>query len=271
MNTSDWRKVAALVSQHKQVATTAETDQLNIMPLSEISIHDSGLLVVYYGSHVPVAASTPTGTAAHVQSSPQEDSYQEIIPGIPQGSLYPTLSSLSSGPVAPATNEHSFCNRVTKGLDQYLIEAEQLRTSEDNYFDSIIRSTNTAPILKVEEQVDQTSQNNLVPAKQEFIDEKESTINLPESQKIDTGYSSQWQAVSNSISHQDINLDANLPDDQLQDKEKEDPMEQDTLVYDTDVSQDEYYNTAIDVIADSMTIQMGKPVIEPFTTDNITI
>ena len=173
MNPSDWRRAATLVSQHKQAAATADADQLNSMPLSEISIDDSGPLVVYYGSHVPVAASTPTGTTAHMQSSPQEDSYQEIIPGIPQGSLYPTLSSLSSGPVAPATNEHSLHNRVTKVLDQYLQDAEQLHTSEDNYFDGIIRSTNTSPILEVEEQIDQTSQNNLVPAKQEFIDEKE--------------------------------------------------------------------------------------------------
>ena len=205
---------------------------------------------------MPVAVSTPTSTAAHMQSSPQEDSYQEIIPGIPQGSLYPTLSSLSSGPVAPATNEHSLCNRVTKGLDQYLQDTEQLCASEDNYFYGIIRSTNTSPILEVEKQVDQTSQNNLVPAKQGFFIEKESTINILESQKIDTGYSLQWQAVSNSISHEDIDLDANLLDYQLQDKEKEDPTEQDTLVYDTDVFQDEYYSTAIDVMADSMTIQM---------------
>ena len=198
MNPSDWRKAATLVSQCKQAAVTTETDQLNSMPLSEISIVDSGPLVVHYGSHVPVAASTPTGTATHVQSSLQEDSYQEIILGIPQGSLYPTLSSLSSGPVAPATNEHSLGNRVTKDLDQYLQDAEQLHASEDNYFDGIIRSTSTSPILEVEKQVDQTSQNNLVPAKQEFIDEKESAINILESQKIDTGYSSQWQAVSNS-------------------------------------------------------------------------
>ena len=188
-----------MVSQHKQVAATAETDQLSSMPLSEISIDDSGLLAVHYGSHVPVAASTPTYTTAHVQSSPHKDCYQEIIPGIPQGSLYPTLSSLSLGPVAPATNEHSLHNRVTKGLDQYLQDAEQLCTSEDNYFDGTIRSTNTSPMLEVEEQVDQTSQNNLFPAKQEFTDEKESVINIPESQKIDTGYPSQWQAVSNSI------------------------------------------------------------------------
>ena len=95
MNPSDWRKAATLVSQHKQAATIAETDQSKSMPLSKISIDDSGLLVVHYGSHVPVAASTPTGTAAHMQSSAQEDSYQEIIPGIPQVSLYPNLLSLS--------------------------------------------------------------------------------------------------------------------------------------------------------------------------------
>ena len=117
MNPLDWRKAATLVSQHKQVATTAETDQLSSMPLSEISIDDSDLLVVHYGSHMPVAASTPTGTTTHVQSLLHEDSYQEIIPGILHGSLYPTLSSLSSGPVAPDTNEHSLHNRVTKGLD----------------------------------------------------------------------------------------------------------------------------------------------------------
>ena len=63
---------------------------------------------------------------------------------------------------------------MTKGLDQYLQEAEELWASEDNYFDGIVRSTNTSPMLVVEEQVDQTSQNNLVPAKQEFINEKES-------------------------------------------------------------------------------------------------
>ena len=117
MNPSDWRKAAALVSQCKQAAAKAETDQLDSMPLSEISIEYSGLLVVHYGSHVPAAASTPIGTATHVQSSLQEDSYQEIIPGIPQGSLYPTLSSLSWGLVVSDTNEHSLSNRVTKGLD----------------------------------------------------------------------------------------------------------------------------------------------------------
>ena len=89
-------------------------------------------------------------------------------------------------------------------------DVEQLCVSEANYFDNTIRSTNTSPMLEVEELVDQTSQNNLFQVEQEFIDEKRSAINIPESLKIDTSYPSQWQAVSNSISYQGIYLGANL-------------------------------------------------------------
>ena len=100
MNPSDWRKAATLVTQYEQEAAMAEMDQLSSMPLSQIAIDDSGLPVVHYGSHMPVAASTPMGIITHLHSSQQEDSYQDIILGIPQVSLYPTLSSLSSGLVA---------------------------------------------------------------------------------------------------------------------------------------------------------------------------
>ena len=134
MNPSDWRKAATLVNQHKQEAAMAETDQLSSMPLSQIALDDSGLPVVHYGSHMTVGASTPTGTTAHAHSSQQEDSYQ-IIPGIPQGSLYPTLSSLSSRLVASDTDQ------VTKGHDKYLQDAEQLCALEVNYFDDTARPT----------------------------------------------------------------------------------------------------------------------------------
>ena len=120
---SDWEKAAAFVNQHKHVATTAQTEQLSSMPLSALSLDDSSPPMVQYGSHMPLAASTPNSTLVHMHSPQQEHSYQEIIPGIPQGSLYPTLSSLSSDPVASATNEKSLHNRVIKGFDQ---EAQQL-------------------------------------------------------------------------------------------------------------------------------------------------
>ena len=77
---------------------------------------------------------------------------------------------------------------MTKGLDQYLQDAEQLCASEANYFDDTVRPTNTSPMSEMEEQVNQTSQNNLLTAKQEFINETESAINIPEFLKTDTGY-----------------------------------------------------------------------------------
>ena len=160
----------------------AETDQLSSMSLSQIAIDDSGPLVVHYGSQVPAVASTPLGTIAHVHNSQQEDSYQEIIPGIPQGSLYPTLSSLSSGFVASDTNAQSIGDKVTKGPDQYLQDAEQLCASEVNYFDDNVRPTNTSLMSETEEQVNKTSPKNLPTTKQESIDKTESAINIPESQ-----------------------------------------------------------------------------------------
>ena len=48
MNPLDWRKAAALVTQHKQEATMAEMDQLSSMPLSQIAIDDGGPTVVHY-------------------------------------------------------------------------------------------------------------------------------------------------------------------------------------------------------------------------------
>ena len=158
------------------------------MPLSQIAIDDTGPPIVHYGSHMPVAASTPMGTTAHMHSSQQDDTYQEIIPGIPQGSLYPTLSSLSSGFVAPDTNEQSLQDKVTKGLDQYLQDAEQLHASEVSYFDDTVRPTNTSSMSEMEEEVNKNFLNNLPTATQASIDKTELAINIPETQKADTSH-----------------------------------------------------------------------------------
>ena len=94
------------------------------MPLSQLAMDDSGPPVVHYGTHIPTATSTPMRTEVHTQVSQQEDSYQQIIPGIPQGSLYPTLSSLSSEAITPQ-EAHTLHDKVSKGLEKYLQDAEQ--------------------------------------------------------------------------------------------------------------------------------------------------
>ena len=169
MNLSDWIKTAALVTQHKQEATTAEMDQLSSMPLSQIAIDDSGPPIVHYGIHMPVTVSTPTGTDVHAHSSQQEDSYPQIIPGIPQGSLYPTLSSHSSGALASNDEVQSLHDKVSKGLDKYLQDAEQHCALEVNYFDDTTRPANIASMSEAAEQINESSKYNLPSAKQERV------------------------------------------------------------------------------------------------------
>ena len=161
-------------------------DQLSSMPLSQIAIDDSSPPVVHYGMYMPVAVSTPTATDVHVHSSQQEDSYQHIIPGIPQGSLYPTLSSLSSGAVASNDEVKSLCDKVSKGLHKYLQDAEQHHALEVNYFDDTTRPTSIVSMSEATEQINESSKYNLSSAKQESMEEVESAVNILESLKIDT-------------------------------------------------------------------------------------
>ena len=186
MNPSDWIKAAALVTKHKQEAAMAETDQLSSMPLSQIAMDDSGPPVVHYGMHVPVAVSTPTGTDVHMHSSQQEDSYQQIIPGIPQGSLYPTLSSLTSEAIASNDEVQSLHDKVSKGLDKYLQDVEQCHALELNYFDDTTGPTSVEPMSEAVEQTNKSSEHNLSSAKQTSMEETVSA----ESVKIDTSSTS---------------------------------------------------------------------------------
>ena len=149
------------------------------MPLSQIAMDDSGPPMVQYGTHVPVAVSTPAGTDVHAHSSQQEDSYQEIIPGIPQGSLYPTLSSLSSEAVASNDKVQSLHDEVSKGLDKYLQDAEQCHLLELNYFDDTTRLTSVEPMSEAAEQTNKSSEYNLSSAKQMSMEETVSAVNIP--------------------------------------------------------------------------------------------
>ena len=114
MNPSDWIKAAALITQQKQEAATADTDQLSSMPLSQLVMDDSGPPVVHYGMYVPTAASTPIYMEMDTHSLQQEDTYQQIIPGIPQFSLYPILASLSSEERTFPEEKQTLCDKVSK-------------------------------------------------------------------------------------------------------------------------------------------------------------
>ena len=89
---------------------------------------------------------------------------------------------------------------MTKGLDKYLQDAEQLCALEVYYFDDTVRPTSTLLMSETTEQVNESSQNNLPTTKQESTEEVDLAINIPESLKIDTSHTLHCQSVLKSMS-----------------------------------------------------------------------
>ena len=54
-------------------------------------------------------------------------------------------------------------------------------------------------------------------------------------------------------------------------EEQPDPTDQDTLVFTSDESEEEPFNTAIDTTSDDSTIVMGKPVTTAFISNQVQI
>ena len=90
----------------------------------------------------------------------------------------------------PQDEVQSLYNKVSKGLDKYLQDAEQCHALEHNYFDDITSPTSEGPILEDAEQTSQSSQCNPSSAKQKSIEEIDVAMNVPESLKIDTSCTS---------------------------------------------------------------------------------
>ena len=214
MNPSDWIKAAALIMQQKQEAATADTDQLSSMPLSQLAMDDSGPPVMHYGIHVPTATSTPTHTEVDTHSLQQEDTYQQIIPGIPQGSLYPTLASLSSEERTLPEETQTLCDKVSKGFEKYLQDAEQCQALEVNYFNDNTTGQNEESNPEDAEQTIQFSKDSQIPSAQTFTADTKVVENPPESLKSDTSHTSrQHLSIDAEEKHQQIKTSEDVEQD----------------------------------------------------------
>ena len=198
MNPSDWIKAATLITQQKQEAATADTNQLSSMPLSQLAMDDSSPPVMHYGMHVPTATSTPTHAEMDTYASQQEDTYQQIIPGIPQGSLYPTLASLSSEERTFPEETQTLCDKVSKGLEKYLQDAEQHRALEVNYFDDNTTGQHDKSSSEDTEQIIQFSKDNQVSSAQISTVNTRVMMNPLECLKSDTGRTSRQHSSAHT-------------------------------------------------------------------------
>ena len=68
-----------------------------------------------------------------------------------------------------------------------------------------------------------------------------------------------------------VELDTILEEEELEMEKQPDPADQDTLVFTSDESKEESFNTAINTTSDDSTIVMGKPFTIAFISDQVRI
>ena len=263
MNASSWRKAVDLVAQatpanpQVQAATTAESQQLDSLPLSALSVDDSGLPQVTYDSHQPIATSTPRVTSTSTSETPTE-AYHQIIPGM-SDHLYPTLVANGLLSTHVPDNRGTLQNQITSEVDKYLQEVAERGERDVNYFDRWHGATNTS------------SQQQ----KADFVEHDEEEV--PESNGQDTGENGAQNAECD-IQYYD-ELETILEEEEEEEEEEEDKDSQmaakqdvddlDTIVYNPEESEEEPFNTAIDDTSEDPTIVMGKPVTTAFVSYNV--
>ena len=137
--------------------------------------------------HVPAATSTPTHVEMDTYTLQQEDIYQQIIPGIPQGSLYPTLASFSSEERTSPEETQTLHDKVSKGLEKYLQDAEQHQALEVNYFDDNTTGQNAESSSEDTEQTSTVNirvmKNPLESLKRQYLSAHTSAEEKPQQRK----------------------------------------------------------------------------------------
>ena len=231
-----------------QAAAMAESKQLESLPLSALSVDDSGLPQVTYDLQQPIATSTPRATSTSTSETPTE-TYHQIIPGM-SDRLYPTLVADGLLSTHVADNCGMLQNQITSEVDKYLQEAAERCERDVNYFDGWHMAINTS------------SQQQ----KADFVEHDEEEV--PESNGQDTGKNGA-QNVEHDIQYYD-ELETILEDEDPQMAAKQDTDDLDVIVYDSQESE-EPFNMAIGGTSEDPTIVMGKWVTTAFVSDDVRV
>ena len=173
MKVTDWKNVAKLIKERQSQAAMVDTSELSCLPLSELSVDESGPPTVLQGLYMPLCTSTPIHKQQDNQpmtdSALDESPFQQVIPGIPQQSLYPSLAALGTSKNTVVIPPIPFSRRVIND-----IEEKQRKALEDTF-----EGTNTSPILEVEEQAEEAIVSGITSqARTPQADTQEETLQL---------------------------------------------------------------------------------------------
>ena len=175
--------------------------------------------------------------------------------------LYPTLVADGSLSTPAADNCSTLQKQITSELDKYLQEATEKHERYDNYYDGQHMATNTSSL--------QQEANFLEEDHDTGSDEEDNNKNVLESYGQDTG--AHYRTPQDYNSQPQDELETIPEEEEPQTEEKQDLAEQDTIVFTTDESEEEPFNTAIDNTSDDSTIIMGKPFTSAFLSDDVYI
>ena len=148
MNASSWKKAVDLVANvtpanpQVQTAATADSQQLQSLPLNALSIDDSGPPQVTYHSQQPIATSIPRKTST-ITSETTTEAYHQILPGM-SDCLYPTLIADGLLSTHVPNNCSTLQTQLTSEVDKYLQGAAERHERDINYFDGWHVAMNTA-------------------------------------------------------------------------------------------------------------------------------
>ena len=139
MNASSWKKAADIIAKvtladpQVQAAATAESQNLQSLPLSTLSVDDSRPPQVTYEPQQPIATSTARATSTEPPEISTE-AYRQILPGM-SAQLYPTLVADSSLDTHVPDNQDTLQTQLTSEVDKYLQEVAERHEMDVNYFD----------------------------------------------------------------------------------------------------------------------------------------
>ena len=175
--------------------------------------------------------------------------------------LYPTLIADGSLTTPAADNCSTLQRQITSEIDKYLQEATKKCERDDNYYDGWHVATNTSS--------PQQEANFLEEDDDAGSDEEAENAIVLESNGQDTGvyYGS---SSEHNIQPQD-ELETIPEEEEPQTEEQQDLVDQDTVVFAPDESEEEPFNTTIDNTSDDPTIVMGKPVTTAFVSNDVRI
>ena len=136
------------------------------------------------------------------------------------------MSSLGSEAITSPEEAQTLCDKVSKGLEKYLQDAEQRHALEVNYFDDNATCQSEEPNLEDAEQTIPSSKDNQIPPTQMFIADINVARNALESLKSDTGHTSRQVCTDADENHKQIMTSEDIkPDTNAQHHDGKHPVE----------------------------------------------